>query len=887
MKPIRKIWRAITGRREFEAGMHDELRFHIEQYAQDLEKSGVNRAEAQRRARLEFGGMNTVEEECREARGVRLADELKRELRHAFRLLRKAPGFTITALLTVAICLGANLSLFNVIDSILLRPLPFPDPSKLVTLFNTYPKAGVDRDGSSITNYYERRGQIGAFSSLSMYRSGSVTVGDPGATAREQITQVSADFFETLGRGPMMGRTFVEQETVPGADNVVILSHEYWHAHFNNAPDVIGKTLRVDGITKTVVGVLPPEFHFLSSQARLYFPFVTWPGQRAPSERHSGGNVTQLVARLRPNANVELAQAQIDAQNAALERDDPKAKMLADAGFRTFVVPLHADQVVAVRPVLVLLQAGVLLLLLIGSVNLVNLLLIRAGVRAKEMAVRRALGAGRLHIVSEALIENCVLMFGGAVCALGVSWIGTRMLIAFGADRLPLGTQIEPNSTPWMVAFLAAIGLSLLLALPVAVFNLRSGSASALQTESRTGTAGRSAQRLRQVFIVAQISLAFVLLAGAGMLALSLKNTLAVSPGFRADHVLTAQVALQGKDYPTLTAGLSFTERLVAAIKRQPGVVASGIVTNVPLSGNAGKSAATVVGYVLKPGATLRAHYSYGVDGEYFQAMGFSLLAGRFLTADDSRRTVRVCVVDQDFARYYWPNQNPLGRRLFQGGDVQSDSDAFTVVGVVGSVKQAGLADEVAQGAVYYPLAWRGDNQLFIVTRTNSAPEPMAAVLERTVRQIDASLPLTDVKTMQMRIVDSLATRRSPAMLAGLFAAIALLLTAIGAYGVLSYAVSQRRREIGVRMALGALPQQIRQEFFGLAIRLLGAGIGLGLIITWLAGRAMQPLLFHVPAVSWEMLTGVTLVLAGVCLVACLAPAKRAASVSPAQVLVE
>jgi predicted permease len=316
-------------------------------------------------------------------------------------------------------------------------------------------------------------------------------------------------------------------------------------------------------------------------------------------------------------------------------------------------------------------------------------------------------------------------------------------------------------------------------------------------------------------------------------------------------------------------------------------VLSAGVVSNVPLSGNSGKSSATVKGRVTRPGESPRGHYSYWVGGDYFGAMGFSLRAGRFLTTADSRRTARVCVVDEDFARYYWPNGSALGQRLFEGSEERGDAEAFTIVGVVGDVKQAGLTDDTAQGAIYYPYVFRGDNDIFVVVRTGLPPESLGPALQRVVRQIDPDLPVNDLRSMEHRVADSLVARRSPALLAGLFSAIALLLTAIGSYGVLSYAVAQRRREIGVRVALGARPDQIRGQFVALALRLLVCGTALGVMGAWLAGRAMETVLFHVPAMNLAIFGGAAGVMGVVALVACLLPSHRAARISPMEALVD
>jgi predicted permease len=463
---------------------------------------------------------------------------------------------------------------------------------------------------------------------------------------------------------------------------------------------------------------------------------------------------------------------------------------------------------------------------------------------------------------------------------------GIRLLSAFGADRLPLGSQIAFDGRLALAALIAAIVPGVLLAGPIAWLNLRRPLGDSLQLESRSGTSGHATQALRHSFVVSQIALAFILLAGSGLLGLSLQRAKDVSPGFRADHILTGKIALPGTNYPNGTDRVAFTEKLVDKIDHLPGVLFAGVVTNVPLSGNDGKSSATVKGHALRPGESPRGHYSYWVGGDYFKAMGFSLLEGRFLNAGDAQHVRRVCIVDEDFARYYWPGVSAVGHQLFEGSEEGKDADAFTVVGVVGSVKQAGLTDEVAQGAIYYPYTFNtGD--FFVVARTSLPPESLGLTLQGAVRQIDPDLPVNDVRTMETRISDSLVTRRAPAFLAVLFSVIALLLTAIGSYGVLSYAVDQRRREIGVRMALGAQPGQIRNQFLSLALQLLAYGVMLGVIGAWLAGRAMQAILFHVRGFDLTILAVAAGVMGLVSVVACLLPSRRAARISPMEALRE
>jgi predicted permease len=801
------------------------------------------------------------------------------DIRFTLRQLRKAPAFTVTALATVAICLGANLAIFAVIDSILLRPLPFPQSDRLVTIFNTYPKAGVENDGSSITNYYERRGNIPAFESLSMYLERAETVGDPGSMQQEEIVRISPEFFTTLGVNPVIGRTFTEEEAAD-QKNVIILTDAFWRERFGSDPDVLGRDTRINGIQRKIVGVLPPVFRFLSSEARVFLPLKSDMEQRGPKARHSGGGGTHLIARLKPGATIAEAQAQIDAHNDAVEKDNPEAKTMAEAGFRSLVVPLHADHVRSIRPTLLLMQGGVFFLLLIGAVNLINLFLIRASDRAKEMAIRQSMGASRGHVVRQVVTETVLLTATGGLLGVLVGAWGTHLLQVLGANRLPLGAQIAFDGWLASIGLVGSVVLGVVIAMPIAWFNLRSHLANALQSESRTGTINRATQRLRHGFIVAQIALAFVLLAGAALLGLSLKKAMAVSPGFRPDHVLTGECTVS---WDLQRERVGIVDRLLESIRQQPGIAATGTITSIPLSGDSGKTAVTPKGYVPPPGQSVHGHYSYAVHGEYFSALGIDLREGRFLTSADSHRAERVCVVDEDLARRYWPRGGG-GDALGQGialGDEKDDAQLFTVVGVVGAVKQAALTEAQGQGAVYLPYAYRDSASIFIVTRTSQRPEAFAETLRKLVRAAHPALAVDNIRSMDTRVVDSLIARRSPALLAGIFASVALLLAAIGTYGVLSYAVAQRTREIGIRMALGAQREQIGAQFLSLGLRLLAAGTILGLIGAWLAGRAMQSVLFDVPTLHVATLLGTALVMTAVSLVACFIPARRATKVDP------
>jgi predicted permease len=883
LRRLQSLIRAITGRHRFEDGMSEELRFHMEEYSADLVQSGVPSKEAMQRARIEFGSIDNVKEDCRQARGLFFFDELLRNMRYALRVLSSTPGFTAAAVTPFALCLGANLAIFAVIDSILLRPLPFPEAERLVSMYKTYPKAGVPRDGASPTNYYELRGRFAAFSAVSIYRHETAIVGEAGSSEREEITAVSPDFFSTLGVEPVMGHVFTDAQMTYETDRVVILTDTAWRKRFNSDPNIIGRQLRMDGVARTVVAVLPPGFRFLSSESRIYVPLASRPDSRGPSNRHSG-NGGELIGRLRPGVTVTESQSQVDAYYNSVAHEYSQARMIADAGFRMVVDSMHGDHVKAIRPTLLFLQAGVLVLLLIGTVNLVNLLLIRASGRVKQMAIRLAMGAGKRHIVGEVLVETVLITLLGGLFGLVVGAAGINLLHVLGADKLPLGTLVVFDARIAIAALVGSLAIGIVVALPIAWYNVR-GIGSALQSETRGGTASRAAQRLRHGFIVAQITLAIVLLSSAGLLGVSLEKVMSVSPGFQPDNLLSGQITLPYYTYDGAAPRLAFTSKLLAQSERLPGTIAVGLVDNLPLTGRDGKSAIAVKDFPLKPGERPRAKYAYSIDGDYFKAMKLPLIEGRFLTAADSRREQRVCVVDEDFARHYWPSGGAIGRMLFQGPRVGKDTEGFTIVGVVGGAKQADLTEQHANGAVYFPFGHRSQYNFFLVVRTSFQPESLTSSLRAIVRGIDSELPFYDVRSMESRIDATLLTRRAPAFLAAIFAGVALLLAAIGTYGVLSYAVSQRRREIGVRMALGARPEQIRSHFLSIAIRLLVVGTTIGVVAAWFTGRAMQAILFDVPALHFATLAAATALMAVVCIAACLLPSGRAARISPVDAL--
>ena len=877
LKQISRRLRALFGQQKLDADMAEEMRAHLERRTQANLAAGMSADEARYAAQRQFGGTDQIKEIAREQRGWFWLEEMVRDVRHATRSLLKQPGFSLAALGTLALCLGANLAIFAVVQATLLRSLPFPDADRLVTLYYTYPKLASATSGASLTNYYERRGHLPAFSSIAEIARTTSVVGEPGATTMENVGRVTPEFFATLGLRPFMGRAFTDAEMTYQTDHVAMISHEYWRTRYASDPDVLGKSVRLGGIARVIVGVLPPEFRFLSFQAPVYMPLSSEESERNIGARHSMGKI--LVARLAPGATLAAAKAQVAAHDAAIADIFPDAKIVADAGCYTVVAPLHADHVAAVRPTLLLLQAAALCLLLIGAVNLVNLLLVRASGRARELAIRQALGASWHNIVRGVMTETLLLTVFGAGLGLGVGAAGIRLIGALGSAQLPLGGRIVFDGGLAGVAFVGAVLLGVAISVPVVWFNLRRHPGGALQSESRGSTSGVAALRLRHGFIVAQVTLAFLLLTGAGLLGLSLQRAMAVAPGFRSDHVITGQFNLTWSGYRDHEAFRNFFNALYERARALPGVSTLGVISSIPVTGSSGGGLVTVP--TAKPGESARVHNFFGVAGDYFAAIGIPLRAGRYLDQADTQREQLVCVVDETFAQHYWPDGDAVGRSVYQGTDMGPEKKPFTVVGVVGAVKQGDLTERENRGAVYFPYTQTFNRNYFLVARTGLAPESLALPLAKLIRGIDPDMPLTDLRSMEARVNDSLSGRRAPAVLAGIFAATALFLAAIGLYGVMAYSVAQRTSEFGLRMALGAQRGDVLRLVFRQGARLISLGLGLGLVTALLLSDALSAFLFQVRANDPLALGGVATLLALVAMCACLIPARRAMRVDP------
>ncbi len=812
-----------------------------------------------------------------------LLDSLWREVRLSARGLSRDKNFTFAALAIVALCLAANVAIFAVVNGVLLQPLPFRDPHQLVLVANAYPKAGVERAGSSVPHYLERKEQIDAFAESAAWRPASLTIGEAGSPERVESLSATPSFFRVLGVSAAMGRTFTDEEGFYGKHEVAILSDALWRQRFGADPEIVGKKIRINTNLHTIVGVMPADFRFLSQRSRLWTPLCFSDDDRKNDNRHS--NNMAMIARLKPGASVANAQSQVDALNVRVAAEDPFAKLVADAGFSTTVYDLGADYVSQLRPVLLLLQAGVLFLLLIGMVNLANLLLVRATARAKEYCVRQALGASWTQLARTLVTETLLLSVGGALLGLALGAAACRGINLLAAEQLPVRIDAGVDFTVCATALGAAIVLGLVLAVPVIWHTLHGSLTAALSVESRGGTTTRAVHRVRHALIVAQIALAFVLVAATGLLGLTFARVLSVDPGFRPENVLAGSIALPWSNYQNEKPRLAFVEKVTTELRAVPGVKAVGIGTSAPFTGDNSNNAIWIEGYQPPAGESLRAHFTSGVAADYFETMGVPLREGRYLTLEDSRSETKVCVVDEDVAKRYWPGESAVGHRLSNSPPDAKDRRLFTIVGVVGAVKQNDLADRRGNGAVYFPYVDYAGLSFTVAVRTEQAPELAAASLRAAVLRVDPELAVDELRTMTARVEESVAGRRVPLLLAGIFAAVALVLAAVGIYGVLAYTVAQRQREIGVRMALGALPEQILRQFLGLGGRLLAIALPLGLVGAWWAGRAMKSLLFDVTPGNALVLAGTAAVLAGVAMIACFLPSVRAARVEPVEAL--
>jgi putative ABC transport system permease protein len=821
-------------------------------------------------------------------------DSFLNDLRFAARQLAKDRGFLATAGLTLALCIGANTAIFSVVNSVLLKPLPVPEPDRLVTMWNAYPGAvagGADVRGSNgAPDYFDRRALKDVFEDVASYSNRGCSLDLDGTPQRVRAQQVTPSYFGVLRARAALGRTFTEAEGETGNDQVVVLSDGLWRQLYGGKREALGSELRIDGKPRTVIGVMPAGFGFLREDVRLWTPLVFTEEQRG--KYHS--NSWQMIARLAPGVTLAQAQAPIDALNAANMDKLPDIKpLLIDAGFHTPVVPLEEDFVRDVRGVLYLLWGGVAFVLLIGCVNVANLMLVRSTARARELATRFALGARRGRIVRQLLTESVLLTLGGGAAGLAVGLGGLQALRLLGIENLPRAGQIHLDATAVVFTF----GLTLVVAALVALIplsnTLRVSLSSAFREGGRTGTAGRGQRLVRKALVAGQVALALVLLAGAGLLMASFRQLLAVDPGFRPGGVLTGTVVLDDARYPKDADIRNFAAGALSEIRALPGVTAAGITSQIPFGGGYSDSVIFAEGHVMRPGESAISPSQNVITPGYFEAMGMRLIAGRTFDASDTPDGRQVAIVDEQLARRFWPDGDALGKRMWQptsAADFSNPEKAryYDVVGIVAPIRLRGLAAGVDDtGAYYFPLSQNSRSGLDFAIKTSGDPQALVGPVRSLLARLDPEMPLFDVHTMDERITDSLTDRRTPMLLTAIFSALALLLAAVGIYGTLAYLVQFRTKEIGIRTALGSGAAAIFRMVLSEGLTILVPGLALGFAGALALRRAIESQLYVVSALDPRVLTLVVAVLGAVALAACLVPARRATRIDPVVALAE
>jgi predicted permease len=813
-------------------------------------------------------------------------ERMLQDARFATRLLWKDRGFTITALLTLAVCIAANSAIFAVVNAVLLRPLPVPEPERLVLMYNSYPNAGVARASNGVPDYYDRLRETDVFEEQALFNTRGVTIGVESGPQRIVALLARPSLLRLLRARPLAGRLFQENEGEAGQDRKVILTDALWHQLFGGR-DAVGRDLRINGVPYQVIGILPPEFEFASPDVRLWMPLSFAAEEKSDDRRHS--NNWSMIGRLKPGATVAQAQQQIDALNARnMERFPQFREILTNAGFHTIVKSYQDDLVEGVRSTLYLLWAGALFVLLIGAVNITNLVMIRSSGRARELATRQALGAGLGRITRQLLTETVLLTVSGGALGVLLGSGGLRLLTTIGVDRAPRGSEIRMDLTA--VAF--TLGLATFVGLIVAlvpIFTIRRMNLSqAFREESRSGTSGRSTRLVRRLLVASQVAFAFMLLVGAGLLFASFERVLAVEPGFVTENVLTARLSPPSSRYAGDAEIRTFTSRLLERIRALPGVTAAALASNAPFEEDYSDSVILAEGYQMAPGESLVSPYQLQVTPGYFETLGIATKEGRTFTDADTESSTPVVIIDEKLARRFWGRNSAIGRRMYLPESAEhvlkpgANTRWLAVVGVVGDVRLAGLVSSNDRpGAYYLPTAQQSFRSMTLVVRSAANPQALTPLIRRELGAIDPELPLYAVQTMDERIDQTLLDRRTPMLLALVFAGVALFLAGIGLYGVLAYQVAQRQREIGIRMALGSSAPRI----FGMVLRegllLLVVGFGVGLAGAFGIRRIMETQLYGVGAMDPTVISAVGLLLGAVAMMACMLPASKAARIDP------
>ncbi|HZS07632.1 MAG TPA: ABC transporter permease [Blastocatellia bacterium] len=798
---------------------------------------------------------------------------LLQDLLFGARMLWKKPGFTLVAVITLALGIGANTAIFSVVNAVLLRPLPYPEPGRLVMAFLSDPQEGLNRSSLGIADFLAVREQNQSFEKVAIFSVNDFTL--TGGERPEQVpgATVSADFFATLGVAPALGRTGLAEDERAESPRVVVVSHGFWRQRLAAEPQIIGRTINLDSTPFTVIGVMPEGFRFpLTPDAEL------WPVRVIRQPRGRPPYFNRCVARLKPGVTEQQARGDLTAIAARVQKQFPQSP------FNTMTTVPLVDYVVRdVRRALLITLGAVAFILLIAAANVANLQLARAAAREREMAVRLALGASRWRVVRQLLTESLLLAAcGGAVGLLLAVW-GLDLFRTFGQTDLLRLQEVSLDGRVLGFTMLSALVGGLIFGLAPALESSKTDLNESLKEGGRAATEGDRRRRLRGLLVVAEVALTLVLLIGAGLLLRSFLRLQDVNPGFRPEHLLTAQISLPQARYAEDQKIIAFHQQLLNRLQNLPGVEAAGISMSLPPNLLQISNPFGIEGRPLQPGQARPLAEEMTISPDYFRALGVPLLRGRFFTDADREGAPQVMIINEAMARRYFPNEDPVGRRL-QTGDPNPNSPWETIVGVVGNVKYTGL-DAEETPTMYVPYTTPGwvswSRTMYLVVRTTGEPLALAPLVRREVQALDRDLPVADLRAMEQVIYQSITEPRFRTLLTGLFAAVALLLATVGIYGVISYVVAERTHEIGIRMALGARGPDVLRLVVGQGMKLALSGVAIGLAASFLLTRLMKGLLFGVSAADPVTFITVALLLAIIALLACWIPARRATRVDP------
>jgi putative ABC transport system permease protein len=877
-----------------EAAIVEELAAHLEDCYAEWLAGGVTEAEAERRTLTELSESEILARELRRVerqvapepivlgtnRRKNMIADLWQDLRYGARTLMKQPVFTLIAVLTLALGIGANTAIFSVINAVLLKPLPYAQPEQLVMVYGHFPALNTNQMRLSMPEYVDFQQQTRSFAASGVMDStGSANLApeEGGQPERVERAMLTPEMFAVLKAAPLLGRVFTPEDAQQGQDDVVVLSHGLWQRRFAGRADAVGQKLMVSGRSHTIIGVMPPGFAF-PPKAEMWQPL--WFPKEMYDPQRRGARGLEVLARLKPGVSLTQAQAELDQLGAQLTAQYPQ-NYRAERRYRMIATPMLDDYVGELKPALLLLLGAVGFVLLITCANVANLLLARAAARQQEIAVRLALGAGRGRLARQLLTESVLLALAGGVAGLLLAVWGVQLLLRFAPDNLPRLGEVGLDGRVLAFTALASLVTGVIFGLAPALQSARADVNDALRESGRTG-AGARQQRLRNTFVIAEIALALVLLVGAGLTLKSFWRLQAVEPGFNPDGVLTMRMLLPFTTHRGIPERATFFRQVLERLRAMPGVASAGAVSRIPMARGNNSGTMTGENSVVGPNDPQVEVEMRWASPQYFQTMGIALLGGRDLNDADAEGTLPVAVVDESFARRFYPNEDPVGKRIKRGGP-NSARPWKTIVGVVRQVRNQRL-DATSLPQAYFPVLQEADemfNLSFAVRSSGGEPQALGPSVRAAVLAVDRNQPIFDVKPLRQIVGDSIALKRLALMLLVVFAVVAVLLAASGIYGVMAYAVTQRTREIGIRMALGAQTRDVLRLVVWQGLKLTGIGVALGWAAALGLTRLMEKLLYGVSATDPLTFLATPLLLAFVAVLAALVPARRATKVDP------